>query len=82
MRYVLLYSRENCMQCKMVKRWLQEHDIAFKECDLTHDEIEAKHLQMLGFKTIPLLYVDTDVFNGFINGFDIKKLNEVFPGGN
>ena len=81
MRYVLVYSKDNCQQCKMVKRWLDNKGIKYKECNVTNDEAEAKHLRLLGFKTLPVMYVDSDKFNGFITGFDVKKMNDVFRGG-
>ena len=40
---VTVYSKNNCMQCKMVKKWLSEHEIAFDEINIDEQpEIDEK----------------------------------------
>lgn len=78
--YVRVYSKENCMQCKMLKRWLEDKGINFTECDITHNEEELKHLRLLGYQSLPVTYIDNGRFNGYVKGFDVKKLNDVLLG--
>lgn len=76
MRIVKVYSKEKCMQCKMVKNWLTAHSVEFTEIDVTHDEEALHELKSLGFTSLPVTYVDCDEYNGYIKGFDIVKLNQ------
>ena len=44
---VTVYSKNNCMQCKMVKKWLSEHEIAFDEINIDEQpEFVEKVIEM------------------------------------
>lgn len=77
---VTVFSTNKCMRCRMVTRWLSEHNIKFTETKVEND-VEAKNkLQGLGFTSAPVIEVKSDNCLEYISGFDIKKLNELLGG--
>lgn len=69
----VVYSKPNCMQCKMVKKWLTEHEVPFDTVDITEDKTAIDKLQMMGFKTVPVTIQSDFVFAGF----DVKGLRKL-----
>lgn len=66
---ITVYSKPNCMQCKMVKKWLTEHEIPFTTIDITDDEDSITQLKEFGYKTVPVTFIDDYSFVGFdVNG--------------
>ena len=54
---VTVFSKNNCIQCKMTKRFLEEHNIAF---------IEHNNLKAEGFLATPVVKLpDGNAFTGF-----------------
>ncbi|WP_025023293.1 MULTISPECIES: glutaredoxin-like protein NrdH [Companilactobacillus] len=66
MNNVIVYSKNNCMQCKMTKRYLKEHNINFEEHNINQ---EPKYLDMLkeqGFQSVPVVMPEnSDPIVGF-----------------
>lgn len=77
MKYVNVYSKDNCPQCKMVKRWLNDKSITYTESNITTNPKEGEYLKSLGFISLPITHVKTDTEEEYIKGFDIKKLTEL-----
>lgn len=69
----VVYSKPNCMQCKMVKKYLTEHEVPFDTVDITEDSTAVDKLQMMGFKTVPVTIQDDFIFAGF----DVKGLRKL-----
>ena len=65
---VIVYSKDNCVQCKMTKRELNRHGIKFKEINLDHvdnaDDIRAK-LRDQGFQATPVVETENETWTGF-----------------
>jgi glutaredoxin-like protein NrdH len=76
MKFVKVFSKEKCMQCKMVKNWLTAKGIEFTETNVSQDKEALNELQSLGFTSVPVTYIDTDNFNGYLQGFDIMGLRK------
>jgi len=69
-----IYSQDGCMYCNLSKILMMERGIEFEEIDVRSDD-EAKSLfKMNGFKTVPQIFTDRDVY---IGGYqDLKKIFE------
>jgi len=69
-----IYSQDGCMYCNLSKILMMERGIEFEEIDVRSDD-EAKSLfEMNGFKTVPQIFTDRDVY---IGGYqDLKKIFE------
>lgn len=77
---ITVYSKPNCMQCKMVKKWFTEHGIPFTTIDITDDEDSITQLKEFGFNTVPVTFIDDYSFAGFdVNGL---RQAEVLYNGN
>lgn len=70
-----VYSKNNCIQCKMTKNWLTDNDIKFKEINI-EDELEGlEHLMMLGLSSLPVVEYKDVLFTGFAPN-KLKELKE------
>ena len=55
MNNVIVYSKNNCMQCKMTKRYLKEHNVSFEERNINQDPEYLDPLKQQGFKSVPVV---------------------------
>ncbi|CAJ1174799.1 MULTISPECIES: glutaredoxin-like protein NrdH [Companilactobacillus] len=55
MNNVIVYSKNNCMQCKMTKRYLKEHNVSFEERNINQDPEYLDLLKQQGFKSVPVV---------------------------
>ena len=55
---VTVYSKNNCMQCKMVKKWLSEHEIAFDEINIDEQPEFVEKVIEMGFRAAPVITKD------------------------
>lgn len=62
---VTVYSKNNCVQCKMTKRFLEQHNVAFKEINLDEEPEYIQHVKNLGFSAAPVIETETETFSGF-----------------
>ncbi|MCP1638554.1 glutaredoxin-like protein NrdH [Streptococcus gallinaceus] len=62
---VTVYSKNNCVQCKMTKRFLDEKNIEFKEINLDEQPEFIQHVKDLGFSAAPVVETETESFSGF-----------------
>ncbi len=66
MAKITLYSKNNCMQCKMTKRYLSEHNVQFKEHNINEQPQYIDYLKQRGFMAVPVVDVDgKQAFSGF-----------------
>lgn len=72
---ITVYSKPNCMQCEMTKRYMQRENIKFSAVDVEKDEIAAKTLLLHDYMSLPVVTV-----NGFDNswcGFRPDRIEEL-----
>ncbi|MEJ6400226.1 redoxin NrdH [Nicoliella lavandulae] len=61
-----LFSKNNCMQCKMTKRFLQEHNIEFNEINIDEQPEYIEQLKSEGFMATPVVKAEgIEAFSGF-----------------
>lgn len=65
MANITIFSKNNCMQCKMTKKFLEQHGADFEEINL--DEVPEKidYVKSLGFTSAPVIEAGDVVFSGF-----------------
>ncbi len=61
---VTVYTTPFCVPCDQLKRWLKEHDVAFKVRDLMMDEEAQDRLEEKGIRSTPALEVDGEIHAG------------------
>ena len=54
-----LYTKDNCIQCKMTKRFLVEHNISFEEKNLSTSPEYITYLKEKGYSSVPVLKSDS-----------------------
>ncbi|HIW72374.1 MAG TPA: glutaredoxin-like protein NrdH [Candidatus Levilactobacillus faecigallinarum] len=52
---VTIYSKNNCMQCKMTKRFLTEHNVDFEERNINQNPEYVTYLKEQGFQSLPVV---------------------------
>lgn len=62
---ITLYSKNNCMPCKMTKKFLEQHQADFQEINLDEHPEKIDHVRALGFTSAPIIESDDVVFSGF-----------------
>lgn len=75
MKKVTIYTKPECIYCKMAKEFLKEKGIEYKERDVTKNS-EAVHEMIHKSKQmgVPVLEINNEV----IVGFDKEKLERIF----
>jgi glutaredoxin-like protein NrdH len=62
---VKIFSKNNCMQCKMVKRFLTENHIDFEEVNIDEQPAAIDWLKEQGFQSVPVTTTDAETVIGF-----------------
>jgi glutaredoxin-like protein NrdH len=70
---ITVYSKNNCMQCKMAKKWLDQHELAFTEINIDEQPEYVQTVLDLGFRAAPVITKDDFAFSGF-NPSELAKL--------
>lgn len=61
----ILYTQSGCAETAQVRTWLAQHDIAFRERNVSRDPRAAQDLVTTGIFATPLLVVGEDRVLGF-----------------
>ncbi|NQG96688.1 glutaredoxin-like protein NrdH [Streptococcus suis] len=62
---VTIYSKNDCIQCKMSKKFLDQHNVAYTEINLDEQPEYIEHVKGLGFSAAPVIETENEVFSGF-----------------
>lgn len=73
---IKVYSKPDCMPCKMTKKFLSDHAVPFEEIDVFEDESALELIKQHGFYSLPVVTTN-DSFDGAWCGFRIDKLEEL-----
>lgn len=70
MKRIVLYSMAKCPHCQMAKRYLQEHNIPYRLCNVQSPQ-GRKEFATTGMRSVPVLKIGDRLLNGFsIKGFN------------
>ena len=62
---VKVYSKNNCMQCKMVKKYLDEHHVSYIEHNIENEPEYRDYVVSLGYMAVPVVETAETSFSGF-----------------
>ncbi|MFV0557743.1 MAG: glutaredoxin-like protein NrdH [Enterococcus sp.] len=62
---IKLFSKNNCMQCKMTKRFLDDNNIPFEEVNIDEKPEAVDFLKENGFQSVPITTSTTSTIVGF-----------------
>jgi glutaredoxin-like protein NrdH len=62
---VKVFSKNNCIQCKMAKRFLSENNIDFEEINIDVKPEAIEWLKEQGFQSVPVITSDAATVVGF-----------------
>lgn len=62
---VKIYSRNNCMQCKMTKRFLQDNNIVYDEINVDNQPEAIEWLKGQGYQSVPVTISEAQAVVGF-----------------
>lgn len=65
MANITIFSKNNCMQCRMTKKFLEQHGADFEEINLDETPEKIDYVKTLGFSTAPVIEAGDIVFSGF-----------------
>lgn len=61
-----LFTKNNCVQCKMTKKFLKQHNVEFEEHNISENPEYIDYLKNKGFQAVPVLEEnDSPIVNGF-----------------
>ena len=73
---IKVYSKPDCMPCKMTKKYLTEHNIPFEDVNVEEDEAALELIKQHGFFSLPVVTTN-DSFDFAFCGFQPDKLNDL-----
>ncbi|CAK1244624.1 Glutaredoxin (GrxC) [Fructobacillus fructosus] len=66
MPQVTVFTKNNCVQCKMTKKYLDQLGVAFSEINIEEQPQYLAQLKEQGFKQTPVVQIEGhDAFSGF-----------------
>ncbi len=72
---VIVFSTPTCGWCKRLKKFLKDHQIRYKEIDVSRDAMALRDMvQKSGQRGVPQMWIN----NRPIVGFDEEKLKKMF----
>lgn len=58
---ITVYTKNNCMPCKMTKRKLQELGVNYQEINVDEDLSALGYLMECGFRSLPVVFKDDEL---------------------
>ncbi|MGY3750396.1 glutaredoxin-like protein NrdH [Vagococcus acidifermentans] len=55
MKNITLYTKNNCPQCKMTKKFLADKDVSYTEINIDNEPQYIDTLKEKGFRSVPIL---------------------------
>lgn len=69
---ITIYTKDNCPQCKMTKRFLSDKNVPFEEKNIDHEPEYVNWLKEQGFRSVPIVKTKDDALT--IVGFRPDQL--------
>ncbi|WP_413627580.1 glutaredoxin-like protein NrdH [Fructilactobacillus vespulae] len=74
MKPITVFTKNNCIQCKMTKRFLEQHNVDFVEKNTSDNQDYINYLKDQGFQAVPV--VESNVDDSF-SGFQPDRLKQL-----
>ena len=56
---VTVYSKADCIQCKMTKTWLETAEVQFTEINVEEKPESIEQLKLHGFSSLPVVAINS-----------------------
>ena len=76
---IVVFSKNHCAQCRMVKNFLTKHEINFTEINVEEDE-NSKYVEILkdeGIRQLPVTLINGEIILGFAPNLLGKEIKEM-----
>lgn len=76
---VIVFSKNHCGQCRMVKNFLTKHEINFTEINIEKEE-NSKYVEILkgeGIRQLPVTLINEKIVLGFAPNLLGKEIKEM-----
>lgn len=71
---IKIYTKNNCVQCKQSKLWLQNHGLNYKEINVEEDLDAYNYLMANNLRTLPVVFENMVTDEPLAMGFQPHKL--------
>lgn len=71
---IKIYSKNNCIQCKQSKLWLQNKGLDYKELNVDENLDAYNYLMANNLRTLPVVFKDGELI---AMGFQPQNLNKL-----
>lgn len=61
MNNITLYTKDNCPQCKMTKRFLTDKNVAYVERNIDNEPQYIDWLKEQGFQSVPIVTTEAEL---------------------
>lgn len=58
---IKIYTKNNCMSCKMTKNWFKNNGVDFKEFNVDEDLEAFNELVAMDLRTLPVVFKDGEL---------------------
>ena len=72
-----IYTKNNCMPCKMTKNWLRNHGLTYNEINVDENLAAIEYLISINCRTMPVVFKDDELV---AMGFQPQNLNQLKGG--
>jgi glutaredoxin-like protein NrdH len=62
---IIVYSKPHCIECNVLKRFLDDHSIAYEVRDCVQNPQYLEEVKEMGFLGVPVTVVNGIPFRGF-----------------
>ncbi len=81
MKDVTVYTTNSCPYCRQAERFLEEHQVAFQNIDVTgNDELRAKLVELSeGRRTVPQIFIGGTPIGGYTDMIALHQKGGLMP---
>lgn len=72
---IKIYTKNNCVQCKQSKLWLQNHGLNYKEINVEEDLEAYNYLMANNLRTLPVVFKEDELIAMGFQPQNLKNLN-------
>lgn len=75
---ITIYSTEFCGFCKLLKQYLDENNIEYKDVDVSsNEEVQKEMIEKSGQTGVPVSIIEKDGEEEVVVGFQKEKIDEL-----
>jgi glutaredoxin 3 len=81
MKDVTVYTTNSCPYCRQAERFLEEHQVAFQNIDVTgNDELRTKLVELSeGRRTVPQIFIGGTPIGGYTDMIALHQKGALMP---